>query len=133
MKDGTDGDTLAFKLKVVRIGQDEYGEEETSCVIEHVDAAPEVPRVSRQKPSAKEAVLFDVLKTVAPSGTVNKDDLITGYQRKMPKDDDNKRPRRDAMRALEGLIAKRLAFMHENDRVSLTSLVVAGNDEDWLK
>jgi hypothetical protein len=41
------------------------------------------------------------------------------------------RRRRHAQVALEGLIGRKLAFMHENNRVSLTSLVTSGNDE-WL-
>lgn len=132
MKDGMDGESFGFKLKVVPLGLTPDGEEESSCVIEHVDTAPEQSRAVRQKPTGHQIILLDVLKVVAPSGTVDKDDLLNGYRKKMPLSDGAQdRRKRDGQRALEGLIAKRLAYMHENDRVSLTSLVTAG-DTGWL-
>ncbi len=130
MKDGTDGDTFGFKLKVVSLGRDADGEEESSCVIEHVETQASLP--GKQRPSgAHQLALWATLKTMAPSGTVNLEDLLNGYVAKMPPGEGRDLRKRDAKRALEGLIAKRLAFMHENDRVSLTSLVTSG-EKDWL-
>lgn len=133
MKDGTDGESFPFKLKVIELGVDVDGEPESSCIVEHVEASEAPASSGKQKPSGRHQVLvLDILKTMAPSGTVNIDDLVAGYVAKMPKSEgvkDNRK--RDARRGLEELIAKRLAYMHGEDRVSLTSLVTAGNDE-WL-
>lgn len=132
MKDGTDGESFAFKLKVVPLGRDADGEEESSCVVEHVAATPATHGTGKQKPGGRHQIaMLDILRTMAPSGTVNYEDLVAGYVAKMPKGDDNMRPRRNAQRAIEELIVKRLAHMHGEDRVSLTSLVTSG-DEGWL-
>lgn len=133
MKDGSDGESLSFKLKVVPLGLTPEGEEESSCVIEHVEEAPVTPS-GKQKPSgAHQVALLDVLKIMAPSGSVNIEDLMAGYKKKMPAaEGERDRRGRSGHRALEGLIAKRLAFMHGEDRVSLTSLVTSG-DEGWLE
>lgn len=134
LKDSEDGATFAFKLKVVRLGVDADGEEESSCVIEHVDAAPAAAGgVGKQRATGRhQLTMFDILKTMAPSGSVNYDDLVAGYVAKMPKGSEARDNRkRDAKRAIEELITKRLAHMHDEDRVSLTSLVVTG-DDGWL-
>lgn len=134
MKDGSDGASHSFKLKVVPLGVDADGEEESSCVVEHVEQAPEEARAGKQKPSGRHQLLmYDVLKTVAPSGTVALEDLVAGYTAKVPKGTEGRDNRkRDAKRALEELIAKKLAYMHGDDRVSLTSLITSGN-EGWLE
>lgn len=131
MKDGSDGESLSFKLKVIELGLDADGVVESSCVIEHVDSAP-VETSGKQRPSGRHQIaMLDMLKIMAPSGTVNYEDLIAGYMKKMPPGDGKDNRKRDAKRAIEELIAKRLAFMHGEDRVSLTSLVTSG-DEGWL-
>lgn len=133
MKDGTDGESYAFKLKVVPLGFDTHGEEETSCVVEHVEQVAATPSNGKQRATGRhQLTMFDILRTMAPSGTVNYDDLVAGYAAKMPKGGEGRDNRkRDAKRALEELITKRLAFMHSSDRVSLTSLVTTGED-GWL-
>lgn len=133
MKDGTDGESYAFKLKVVSLGFDADGEEESSCVVEHVDKVEPTPGTGKQRASGRhQLTMLDILQTMAPSGTVNYDDLVAGYVAKMPKGSEGRDNRkRDAKRALEELITKRLAHMHGEDRVSLTSLVTAG-DDGWL-
>jgi hypothetical protein len=133
MKDGSDGESLSFKLRVIELGEVD-GEVESSCVIEHVENAPDATSSTKQRPSGRHEIgMFDMLKVMAPSGTVNYEDLVAGYVAKMPKGSEGKDNRkRDAKRAVEGLIAKRLCYMHENDRVSLTSLVTSG-DSGWLE
>lgn len=133
MKDGMDGETFGFKLKVIPLGLTADGEEESSCVIEHVDTAPERHSAGKQKPSgAHQVALWDLLKVMAPSGSVNFEDLAAGYAKKMPVGENGRDLRkRDAKRALDGLVAKKLAFMQENDRVSLTSLITSG-DDGWI-
>lgn len=134
MKDGSDGESLSFKLKVIPLGVDAEGQEESSCVIEHVENAPDAARAGKQKPGGRhEVVVLDVLKTVAPSGSVDLQDLRDGYLAKMPAaGETDKNRKRDFKRALENLCSKRLAHMHAGDRVSLTSLVTSG-DAGWLE
>jgi len=135
MKDGSDGESHSFKLKVVPLGLDPDGEEESSCVVEHVESTPETAKgAGKQKPVGRhQTLMMDMLRTMAPSGTVNYEDLVEGYTAKLPAADPNEKRnnKRTAKRALEELIAKRLAHMHGEDRVSLTSLVTSG-DEGWL-
>jgi hypothetical protein len=132
MKDGSDGESLSFKLKVVELGLDDDGEAQSSCVVEHVDAEPAVLPSGKQKPSGgHQQAMYDILRVMAPSGTVAYEDLVAGYVAKMPKGEGKDRRSRDAKRALEQLISKKLAYMHGEDRVSLTSLVTSG-DDGWL-
>ena len=132
LKDGVDGEQFSYKLKVIELGEVD-GEMESSCIIEHVENAPDAAPSGKTRPSGRHEIgMFDMLKVMAPSGTVNYEDLVAGYVAKMPKGSEGKDNRkRDAKRAVEGLIAKRLCYMHENDRVSLTSLVNSG-DDGWL-
>lgn len=133
LKDGTDGATYSFKLKVVDLGFDADGEPESSCIIEHVENAPnEEKSAKRHKLGAQEQILFDLIKVMAPSGTVCDEDLIEGFKKKVPRSDGDRDQRRaHAKRALTNLVAKKLAFIHGEDRVSLTSLVTSG-DDGWL-
>ena len=132
MKDGTDGESFAFKLKVVDLGLGPEGEAESSCVVEHVETASTPEASSRkQKLGPRESIMMDLLKTMAPSGTVNEEDLLEGYKAKVPRGDGRDQRRTHASTALTGLIAKKMAFKHGEDRVSLTSLITTG-DEGWL-
>jgi hypothetical protein len=132
LKDLADNESFSFKLKVIPLGLNADGEEESSCVIEHVDSAPGAANGKQRPSGAHQVALLDMLKIMAPSGSVNYEDLVAGYAKKMPPSEGPRdRRKRDAQRALDGLIAKKLAFMQGEDRVSLTSLVVAG-DDGWL-
>lgn len=132
MKDGSDGESFAFKLKVVELGIGSDGEAESSCVVEHVENAPDAPS-KRTHLGARESILLGLLKTMAPSGTVDREDLVEGYKAKTPKPDGRDQRRSHAITALTSLVAKRLAYMHGEDRVSLTSLLTQGDFEGWLK
>jgi hypothetical protein len=128
MKDGSDGAAFSFKLKVVPLGENDEGEEESSCVVEHIESAP-VEASKHQRVGPREAIVLDLLKVMAPSGTVAQEDLIEGYKAKVPKPDGRDQRRAHATVALTSLVSKKLAFMHGEDRVSLTSLVT---NATWL-
>jgi AAA domain len=130
-KDFVDSEFFDYKLKVIELGEVD-GEMESSCVVEHVENAP-TTAAGKMKPGGRhEVVVLDVLKTVAPSGSVDLEDLRNGYLAKMPAaGETDKNRKRDFKRALENLCSKRLCYMHENDRVSLTSLVTSTGD--WLE
>jgi hypothetical protein len=132
-KDSIDGGSYSFKLKPVILGLDAHGEEESSCIVEHTDEQPEAAKGAKQRASGKHQIpLYEVLKTMAPSGTVNYEDLVAGFVKKMPRGEAARDTRkRDAKRALEELIAKKLAYMHDDDRVSLTTNIQMDSG-DWV-
>lgn len=71
-KDGEDGKQFGFQLHTVLLGEDDDGEDITSCVVEHLaDAAPDA---DKQKPKASkvEARILDQLATYL-SGDVDMD------------------------------------------------------------
>lgn len=132
MKDGTDGGQFAFKLKVIELGLDAEGEAESSCIIEHVEETPQSPSSKRQKPGGvTEQAVFELIRTMAPSGTMAVEDLYEAYKKRVPKDGERDQRKAHALRALRNLCEKKLAYMHGDDRVSLTSLVTTG-DDGWL-
>lgn len=132
MKDGTDGINLAFKLKVVDLGVNTEGEPESSCIIEHVDTPTDGAPSKPGRLGPREAIMHGLLKVMAPTGAVNETDLFEGYKAKVPKGEGRDQRLNHARQALTGLIAKRMAYMHGEDRVSLTSLVTTGL-EGWLE
>ena len=76
--------------------------------------------------------MLDLLKVMAPSGTVAEEDLVEGYKAKVARGDGRDQRRTHAYSALNNLIAKGKAYKHGEDRVSLTSLVTTG-DDGWLQ
>ena len=81
-----------------------------------------------QKLGPRESIMMDLLKTMAPSGTVAQEDLIEGYKTRVPKGDGRDQRRTYASTALIGLIAKKMAYMHGEDHVSLTPLISTTGD-----
>jgi AAA domain len=133
MKDGTDGESFAFKLKIVDLGYDSAGDRETSCVVEHVETPPEEASGTRKVRLGKnEQIMLELLKVVAPTGTVNEEDLIEGYKKKVAKGEGRDQRKAHAVRALTGLVAAKKAFKHGEDRWSLTSLITTG-DDGWME
>lgn len=132
MKDGGDGEAWNFKLKQLVLGIDQYGDEESSCIIEHTDAGAPGDSGRQQASGTWQITVLKTLKTMAPSGTVDLDDLREGATKTQPKDGEGRDNRkRDFKRGLEGLISKGLAYMHGEDRVGLTALKQV-TDEEWL-
>lgn len=61
-KDDEDGERNAFLLRVVELGNDEYGEPVTSCIVEPDDSAP---TAARPMPRGKtQGVVYSVLKAL---------------------------------------------------------------------
>lgn len=130
MKDGEDGMSMGFKLKTVVLGMTpDKRKEETSCVVEHLDVViPKDVAKRANRPSGKfEPIMMDVLKLMAGAGSVDKDEVRKAASKKFASD----RPMRDAARALDGLVGKKLAFVH-GDRVSLTPAVET-TDDSWMQ
>ena len=134
MKDGGDSEEFSFKLKVVGLGENQYGEPESSCVVEHIDNAPgETGHKVKLKGLPK--LVYDTLATMAPSGTCNVEDLIEGVKTKLPavlSPTGRDLRRQNVLQTLgRTLIPAGWAYMHGEDRVSLTN-IVQQEDEAWL-
>jgi hypothetical protein len=65
MKDGAEGDVLAFRLETVEVGTDDDGDPITSCVVEPADAVP----VSAADPlTANQKTMFGILHDAGAAG-----------------------------------------------------------------
>lgn len=107
-KDGEEGAEFGFKLNTVTIGEDEDGEDITSCVVEHTAAVPK----SEQKKDPQGAVAKLVLRVAHDlTGLVDEEvpvnSLIEACVNQMVLDPAAKRDRRReiAVRAIESLQA----------------------------
>lgn len=135
-KDSVDGEQWPFKLTRVVLGLDDEGDEISSCVVTHTeDIAPSGN--GKARPSGKyEPIVLETLQKMSVGTSVDLDDLLAGCIKHLAQEADGRDTRkRNAKRGLDGLLAKKLAFMHEG-RVSLTSVrnaddgafAVAGED-----
>ncbi len=137
-KDGEDGAIFGFTLGRRVFGLDDDDEEIVSMYVQHDEDTPVESMkklVAKQRPRGSvETVVLSTLKLMAPFGTVDLSDLTEGAVKTLPKDPSGKdRRRANIRRALEGLVAKNLAFMHPNDRVSLSATVsTQESDTSWL-
>ena len=106
-KDGEEGAEFGFKLNTVAIGQDDEGDDITSCVLEHTAALPK----SEQKKDPQGMVAKLVLRVAQDlAGLVDDvpvNALIEACVNQMVHDPEAKRDRRRevAMRAIESLQA----------------------------
>jgi|GEM_PF-1981671 len=78
MKNGRDGGQLHYKLLQVTVGVDEYGEDRTSCVVEHMAdsvAADPVPPEANKKLSPVRARLLEQMAEYV-GGEVSMEDFI---------------------------------------------------------
>lgn len=115
VKDGEDGETHPFRLRVVDLGEDEDGEPVTSCVVdreqklEESAPRPKLPRGGNQK------IVYDALgplfrathamgKAGAPNGRpcLTLEEAIAGTRARLPVDTDRQTER--AREAIKGLV-----------------------------
>ena len=133
LKDAGDFEQFSFKLNVVPLGVDADGEPVSSCVVEHLDAAPTEPgRKVALKGLPK--LVHDTLAIMAPSGTCNVDDLIEGVKVKLPKSDGPRDLRRQnvSQALVRTLIPGGYVFMHGEDRIGLTNITQLDEEPSWL-
>lgn len=62
-KDGIDGECHPFKLRVVELGTDDYGDPVTSCAVEPDDTANTVAKVKLPQ-GGNQKLIFDALRTL---------------------------------------------------------------------
>ncbi len=109
LKDGDgEGRKFPFRLQVVDLGLDQYGEPDTSCVIEQVDDMPaggvKVPAGRNQR------IVFDVVRTLGVSSV---DEILRLSAERIVHDPEKRDRRRDQARdAMNALIdAKSLWYV----------------------
>jgi hypothetical protein len=136
MKDGTEGERWDFKLKVIEL--DALNDEpQSSCIVEHVASAGPQSIVKRKLVGQAKTV-YDMLATMAPSGTCALEDLIAGVKKVWPATPGERDTRGNEIRAIlkKKLIPEGHVCMHGEDRIGLTSIVRVLDETDfaeWLK
>lgn len=136
LKDGEgEGRKFPFKLQVVDLGRDNYGDQVTSCVVEHLDTAP---AAALKRPTGKDQrLVFDVIEMHGPT-TV--DEVLRLSAEKKVHDSGAKRDRRrDQVRtALDSLISGKYVWhvdgmvAHYGVGVPLADFPGGGGDDDGL-
>jgi hypothetical protein len=130
LKDAGDYEQFSFKLNVVQLGPDADGEPVSSCVVEHLDAAPR--QIVKKPLTTKQKFALDMLMIMAPSGTCAYEDLAAGIAAKLPPEDKTSRPRQHVKQRIEALIENGYAFMHGEDRIGLTNIKQLDEEPAWL-
>jgi energy-coupling factor transporter ATP-binding protein EcfA2 len=107
-KDGPDDAKLAFKLLVVPLGEDAKGKPITSCVVEHLEVAPEQTRARKDTLGAREQhVLNAVRDLLALADSVSVEAAITAGAGRLAQDPQKRDRRREyAREALDALHLK---------------------------
>ena len=124
-KDGLDGATHGFRLKVELLGTDSDGDAITSCVVERDDSQGDAPRVKLPN-VGNGKIALDVLRPLFKGGDLGKDGAPKG------------RPSID-LEAAVGVVGNRLMVepkrKRERAQQAITALVargVLGQNEGWL-
>jgi len=113
MKDGEgEGEEFAFSLVTVALGQDEDGDEITSCVLQHGASVPHAQRRAEPKGVWQQAVMRVAVGLTDLPGVVTSSQLIDAAVNEMPRDETKKDDRRrdNIVRAVQALVtANRLS------------------------
>lgn len=106
MKDGEgEGDEFAFSLVTVSMGQDEDGDEITSCVLQHGASVPHAHRKAEPKGAVQQLVLRVAVGLTDLPGAVTTSQLIDAVVNELPKPDGKRDQRRaTVLRAVEALV-----------------------------
>jgi len=101
-KNGPDGESFGFSLLPVWLGEDDDGEDITSCVVEHNNLGRPSRTGRRRGPNEEIAV-----RVLRENGDMTEGDLIASMVEQMVRDPNAKDGRRNnAKRAINGLIGK---------------------------
>ena len=117
LKDGQDGANIGFKLHTVILGEDEDGDDITSCIVEYTNTG----RATREKGAVvgpKERQILMVLNEVFGLGTDQKmplPELIEAAAAQLAPPVDGKRDnrKRDVTRCIDSLSAKNYLFVED--------------------
>lgn len=109
MKGGADGEEFGFRLETIVVGQDEDGDDETTCVVAFTDGSRQSVAASKGPKGDTNALVFQTAKDMldfAGDSPVTEHELITAAVSKMPVAEAGKRDTRPqtARRSLKSLI-----------------------------
>lgn len=104
LKDGQDGLRFPFRLLPTVIGEDEDGDEITSCIVEHVDAHP--AKVWQPQGAVQQAIYQAVIDACGLGGGVAEAEIVSAVVATMDRPAAGKRDNRKGTvaRALDSLI-----------------------------
>lgn len=95
MKGGADGDEYGFRLQTIVVGQDEDGDDETTCVVESTDSTRATVAVVRgPKGDNKKLVVEKARDVTAVTGSVTTNELVALVWEQYPKGKDDARDQR---------------------------------------
>jgi hypothetical protein len=95
LKGGADGDEYGFRLQTVVVGQDEDGDDETTCVITSTDSTrASVAVVAGPKGDKKKLVLETATNMTALTGSVTKNELVAVLWEQYPRGNEEARDQR---------------------------------------
>lgn len=121
-KDDSMGDSFPFKLEIVSLGVDEFGDEITSCVACPADANGSIFNNKQASLSGNQKIIFEALKAIFNQSSQGADtEVVTG----LSLDDaiertrvklvcDSKRQTERAKAAISALVAKGLLRFHDD-------------------
>lgn len=117
LKDGQDGTQIGFKLHTVILGEDEDGDDITSCIVEYTNTG-RATKEKGQTVGPKERQILMVLNEVFGLGTDQKmalPDLIEAAAAQLAPPVDGKRDnrKRDVSRCIDSLSAKNYLFVED--------------------
>ncbi len=131
MKDGRDGEQIGFKLNTVLLGEDEDGDDITSCVVELGRVAQRRNQQRPDKLGKNERIVLGQLHELAglvPDGRVSQVELVAASVAQMAHDPSKRDQRANlARQAIESLALKRQLTMGEDQN---GGFVRVWNEED---
>lgn len=107
LKDGQDGASMGFKLHTVTLGEDDDGDDITSCIVEFCEVSPKLKN-DKGITGKNKRLAFDMahdLVGLTPAGEVTTQDLIAAMLVEMPLDSGARDQRKGvASRAITSLL-----------------------------
>jgi hypothetical protein len=107
LKDGQDGASMGFKLHTVTLGEDEDGDDITSCIVEFCEVSPKLKN-DKGITGKNKRLAFDMahdLVGLNPGGEVTTQELIAAMLVEMPLDSGARDQRKSvAARSITGLV-----------------------------
>ena len=122
MKGGADGDEYGFRLETIVVGQDDDGDDETTCVVTATDSTrATVAVVKGPKGDNKKLVLEKARDLTAVTGSVTANELVAVVWEQYPRGKEEARDQRktNAARDIRELVAAGFLLQSETGQISV--------------
>jgi archaellum biogenesis ATPase FlaH len=135
MKGGADGGEYGFRLKTIKVAEDEDGDDETTCVLEFTDGSRQSVAATKGPKGDTNALVFQTAKDLldfANGGPVTENELVAAAISKMPVGEAGKRDLRPqtARRSLKSLVEGGFLTQNAHGHVTVFGGTKAQNDAD---